>query len=176
MDSGQFAPLRHQQFQEGFERPFTPDAGIVVHEPKEARIRRQFFLRNSPMKPQPGTEQGPETLDSILVNFTKTVSVFIAGVFAPTIAHGGWQNPMLLMGEKRHIHRYVRIWTRGRIVTCRTFSASESPPRCHVGSSRKSLVSPSPRFLGPARSSCGADAPADFLLSPHPDVLGPSTT
>ena len=43
MDSGQFAWLRHQQLQKGFEQAFTPDPD-VVHELKEAQVERQFFL------------------------------------------------------------------------------------------------------------------------------------
>jgi len=43
MDSGQFAWLRHQQLQKGFEQAFTPDPE-VVHELKEAQVERQFFL------------------------------------------------------------------------------------------------------------------------------------
>ena len=43
MDSGQFAWLRHQQLQKGFEQAFTPDPD-VVHELKEAQVERQFLL------------------------------------------------------------------------------------------------------------------------------------
>ena len=43
MDSGQFAWLRHQQLQKGFEQAFTPDPD-VVHALKEAQVERQFFL------------------------------------------------------------------------------------------------------------------------------------
>ena len=43
MDFGQFAWLRHQQFQERSEQTFTPDPD-VVHELKEAQVERQFFL------------------------------------------------------------------------------------------------------------------------------------
>ena len=43
MDSGQFAWLRHQEFQERSEQTFASDAG-VVHELKETQVERQFFL------------------------------------------------------------------------------------------------------------------------------------
>lgn len=40
MDSGQFAWLRHQQLQKGFEQAFTLDPD-VVHELKEAQVERR---------------------------------------------------------------------------------------------------------------------------------------
>lgn len=43
MDFGQFTLLGHQEFQEGSEQTFAPDAG-VVYKLKEARVERQFFL------------------------------------------------------------------------------------------------------------------------------------
>lgn len=56
MDSGQFAKLRHQQFQEGSEQAFTSNAD-VMHELKEAQVERQFLLRNPSMGAQPRAEQ-----------------------------------------------------------------------------------------------------------------------
>ena len=38
MDSSQFAKLRHQQFQQGSEQAFAPDAD-VMHELKEAHVQ-----------------------------------------------------------------------------------------------------------------------------------------
>ena len=49
MDSGQFAWLRHQQFQEKSEQALAPDPD-VMHELKEAQVERQFFLRDAPMR------------------------------------------------------------------------------------------------------------------------------
>ena len=56
MDSSQFTALGDQQFQKGSEQTLAPNAG-VMHELKEAQVERQFFLRDSPMGSQPGTQQ-----------------------------------------------------------------------------------------------------------------------
>jgi hypothetical protein len=49
MDSSQFAKLRHhQQFQQGSEQAFTPEAD-VRHELKETQGEWQLLLRDAPM-------------------------------------------------------------------------------------------------------------------------------
>ena len=52
MDSSEFALLGYQQFQERSEQAFASDAE-VIHELKEAQVKRQFFLRDAPMGSQP---------------------------------------------------------------------------------------------------------------------------
>ncbi len=59
-----------------------------MDELKEAQVKRQFFLRDAPMGSQPGAQQRPEALGGVDVNLMEAVSVFIAGVLAPAVAHG----------------------------------------------------------------------------------------
>ena len=87
LDSSQFGQLGNQQFQQGSEQAFAPDAD-VMDELKEAQVKRQFFLRDAPMGSQPGAQQRPEALGGVDVNLMEAVSVFIAGVLAPAVAHG----------------------------------------------------------------------------------------
>ena len=94
MDSSQFAPLRDQEFQKGSEQAFAPDAG-VMHELKEAQVERQFLLRNAAMRSQPRAQQGPESLSGINMDFIKTVTVLIAGVFPPAMADRSMVKPPL---------------------------------------------------------------------------------
>ena len=58
-----------------------------MHELKEAQVERQFLLRDSPMRPQPGTQQGPEALGGIDMNLIEAISVLVAGLFASAMAH-----------------------------------------------------------------------------------------
>ena len=48
MDSSQFTRLGQQEFQQESEQAFAPDTD-VMHELKEAQVKRQFFLRDAPM-------------------------------------------------------------------------------------------------------------------------------
>ncbi len=85
MDSGQFAWLRHQQFQEKSEQALAPDPD-VMHELKEPQVERQFLLRNAAMGSQPGTQQGPEPLGGVDMDLMEAVAVLITGVFPPAVA------------------------------------------------------------------------------------------
>jgi len=55
---------------------------------KEAQVQRQFFLRDTPMGPQPGAQQRPEALGGVDMNLIKAIPVFVAGVFASAMTHG----------------------------------------------------------------------------------------
>src|SRR5215210_6487286 len=71
---------------EGAEQGFAATA-CVVHELEEAEIVRQLLLRETPVRAQPGAQQGPETLDGVDVHLAEAIPVLIAGVFAAPVAN-----------------------------------------------------------------------------------------
>jgi hypothetical protein len=86
MDSSQFTALCDQQFQEGSEQAFAPNAS-VVHELKEAQVERQFFLRDPTMGSQPRAQQRPEALSRVDMDLMEAIPIFVTGVFAPAVTH-----------------------------------------------------------------------------------------
>ncbi len=86
MDSSQFTALCDQQFQEGSEQAFAPNAS-VVHELKEAQVERQFFLRDPTMGSQPRAQQRPEALSRVDMDLMEAIPIFVTGVFALAVTH-----------------------------------------------------------------------------------------
>ena len=58
----------------------------VVHELKEAEVKRQLVLRDAPVRAQPGAQQRPEPLHRVDVDFAEAVAVLVAGVLAAPVA------------------------------------------------------------------------------------------
>src|SRR3954469_12027350 len=58
----------------------------IVHELEEAEVKRQLLLRKTPVRPQPGAQQGPEAFDGVDVHLAEAVAVLVAGVFAAPVA------------------------------------------------------------------------------------------
>jgi hypothetical protein len=81
---------RHQCRDEGAEQGLAA-AAHVVHDLKEAEIERQFVLRNTRLRTQPGARQRPEALDRIDMDLTEAVAVFAAGI--GTVASLGVRRP-----------------------------------------------------------------------------------
>jgi hypothetical protein len=65
-------PSRHQAGDERSEQGFAASA-CVVHELEEAEIKRQLVLRNASMRAKPGTQQRPEPLHRVDVDFAKAI-------------------------------------------------------------------------------------------------------
>src|SRR5947209_5204762 len=59
----------------------------VVHELEEAEIQRQLVLRDTAVRTQPGTQQRPEALNGVDVDFAKTVAILITGILTTGMAH-----------------------------------------------------------------------------------------
>jgi len=76
---------RDQAGDEGVKQGFAASAR-VVHELKEAEVKRQLVLREAPMRAQPGAQQRPEPLHRVDVDLAEAVPVLIAGVFAAPMA------------------------------------------------------------------------------------------
>src|SRR5215204_2171045 len=70
---------------EGAEESFAP-AACVVHELEEAEIERQLVLRETPVRAEPGAQQGPETLDGVDVHFAEAIAIFVARILTPGMA------------------------------------------------------------------------------------------
>src|SRR3954453_100594 len=62
-------------------------AACVMHELKEAEIKRQLVLRDTAVRAQPGAQQRPETLDGIDVDFTEAITIFVASILSAGMAH-----------------------------------------------------------------------------------------
>src|SRR3954471_1255918 len=74
-----------QSRNEGTKKSFAPAAG-VVHELEEAEIQRQLLLRDAPVWPQPGAQQGPRPLYCVDVDLTEIITILIARVLPATVA------------------------------------------------------------------------------------------
>ena len=81
------APSCDQARNQGAEQGFAAST-CVVHELKEAEVKRQLILRDAPMWAQPGAQQRPETLDGVDVNLVEPVAVLVAGILAAPMADG----------------------------------------------------------------------------------------
>src|SRR4051794_8907348 len=58
----------------------------VVHELEEAEIEQQLVLRETPVRAEPGAQQGPEAFDGVDVHLAEAVAVLVAGVFTLSVA------------------------------------------------------------------------------------------
>jgi hypothetical protein len=56
-----------------------------MHELEETQVERQFLLGNASMRTQPTTQQRPKPFHGVHMHFTKTVTIFISGIFAPAM-------------------------------------------------------------------------------------------
>ena len=56
-----------------------------MNELEEAEIERQLLLRDTAMRPQPGSQKRPEALEGVDVDLAEAVAVLVAGVFASTM-------------------------------------------------------------------------------------------
>src|ERR671913_1611735 len=65
----------HERAEEGFAA-----TACVVHELEEAEIERQLVLRETAVRPQPGAQQGPETLDGVDVHLAEAIPVLVVGI------------------------------------------------------------------------------------------------
>ncbi len=87
---------RNQAGDEGAEQGLATSA-CVVDELEEAEVERQLFLRDAPMRAQPGAQQQPEAFHRVDVHLAKAVPILVAGILAAPMADGlvpvapGWQ-------------------------------------------------------------------------------------
>jgi len=83
---------RHQSRNESAEQGFAA-ASRVVHELEEPEIKRQFVLRDAPVRAQPGAQQGPKAFHGVDVDLAEAV----AGILTSGVADRlmplapGWQ-------------------------------------------------------------------------------------
>ena len=77
--------LSDQARDEGAEQSLAPAAG-VVDELEEAEIAGQLLLRDTPVRAEPGAQQGPEALGRVDVDLAKPVAIVIARVLAAGVA------------------------------------------------------------------------------------------
>ena len=76
---------RDQTCNERAEQGFAA-ASRVVHELKEAEIKRQLVLRDASVRAQPGAQQRPKAFHRIDVDLAEAVAVLIAGILASGVA------------------------------------------------------------------------------------------
>jgi len=70
---------RNQAGDERAEQGFATSARVMP-ELEEAEIKRQFVLRDGPVRAQPGAQQRPEALDRVDMDLAEAVAVLVAGV------------------------------------------------------------------------------------------------
>src|SRR3954447_24495920 len=85
--SGVVGTSRHQGGDEFAGQGPAPAPG-VVHELEGAEVEGQLLPRDAPVRPQPGTQQGPDTLRRVDVELAEAVAVLVPRVLAPGVAHG----------------------------------------------------------------------------------------
>src|SRR5215213_5975174 len=70
---------------EGAKQGSAAAAG-VVDELEEAEIQRQLLLRDTPVRAEPGAQQGPCPLHRVDVDLADAVAILVARVFATSVA------------------------------------------------------------------------------------------
>src|SRR5688500_14741311 len=66
------------------------------------------------MRPEPGTQQGPESLHGVDMNFMEAIAVFIARIFATAMANALMAPPFLKPCIDVVLVRiYLRAWRNG---------------------------------------------------------------
>ena len=73
-DSGR---LLDQEADQASQQRLTPLAD-VVNELEESQIQGQLLLRHPPVGTQPRSEQGPEPLDGVDMDFAEAVTILVA--------------------------------------------------------------------------------------------------
>src|SRR5947209_558342 len=84
--SGVMVALRDEGTNKGPEQSFSTPT-CVVHELKEAKIERQFVLRDAAVRTQPGTQQRPEAFDGVDVDFAEAVTIVITRILTAGMTH-----------------------------------------------------------------------------------------
>src|SRR3954471_10293787 len=59
----------------------------VMHELKEAEIKRQLVLRDTTVRAQPGPQQRPEAFNRVDVDLAEAITVFVACILTAGMAH-----------------------------------------------------------------------------------------
>src|SRR3954452_9789832 len=62
-----------------------PAAPGVVDELEEAEIGGQLFLRDAPVRPQPGAQQRPQAFGRVDVDLAEAVAIVVPGILAPSV-------------------------------------------------------------------------------------------
>ena len=78
-----------------------------MHELKEAQVHRQLFLRDTPMRAQPRTQQRPKAFHGVDMDLMETVTILVTGVFSTAVTHALVHIPPLWQGRINHL--LVRI-------------------------------------------------------------------
>src|SRR4051794_32792465 len=78
---------RDERPDERGEEGLPPPPGVVDHL-EEGEIGGQLLLRDAPVGPEPGAQQGPQAFGGVDVDLAEPVAVIIPGVLAPGVADG----------------------------------------------------------------------------------------
>ena len=63
-------------------------SGKVQNELKEPQVKRQFLLRNPPMRSEPRPQQRPKALNRVDMDFAKSIPILVAGELPGRVTHG----------------------------------------------------------------------------------------
>jgi hypothetical protein len=101
-----------------------------VDELKEGKVDRKLLLRYAPVGPQPGTQEGPEALHGVDMDFAMAIAVLVASVLAPGVANGimlvaPYRKPLIdvVLVRINQVPLATNFSMIGLIVTCWTFSS-----------------------------------------------------
>src|SRR5208337_806218 len=78
---------REQQFNQRTQQCFAPFSNIV-NELKEPQVKRQFLLRNPPVRSKPRPQQGPKALNRVDMDFAESIPILVAGELPGRVTHG----------------------------------------------------------------------------------------
>jgi NIPSNAP len=83
---GWWIASRDEGANQGPEQSFSA-AACVMHELKEAEIKRQLVLRDTTVRAQPGPQQRPEAFNRVDVDLAEAITVFVACILTAGMAH-----------------------------------------------------------------------------------------
>ena len=158
---------------------FAPFSNIM-NELKEPQVKRQFLLRNPPMRSEPRPQQRPKALNRVDMDFAKSIPILVAGELPGRVTRCGGDAHSVR--RKCHIHRYRQQFLAivglmsGAIVFCCTFGSivmTTSPLRCimpKIGGLLLLQRSSAPFTLQPTA------APGPLFLTSSGLPLCPATT
>src|SRR5271165_5092400 len=78
---------REQQFNQRTQQCFAPFSNLV-NELKEPQVKRQFLLRNPPVRSKPRPQQGPKALNRVDMDFAESIPILVAGELPGRVTHG----------------------------------------------------------------------------------------
>src|SRR5208337_1903286 len=113
-----------------------------MNELKEPQVKRQFLLRNPPVRSEPRPQQRPKALDRVDMDFAKSIPILVARELPGRVTYGvvgvapfGQPTVNVVFIGVDNSSFSNRLFDHGAIVFCCTFGSivmTTSPLRCII--------------------------------------------